>query len=898
MEKIRHLARNYHEDKGKFVIFSTFGRIKKTLRSKDVVIILTDGGCALWDKKSDKEPKSYGSWINIQSFSLENDKISLTFHQKDKEPIVIEFETDDSKYAVGAIGDILQHILYRFELDFIKLHKFKFIPAYPTNMSIVSRLIERAENENMAITGKQIKTIEDIFEVSKERFVLSDIPDVQNIFLAIIDIIPMTTFIRELVFQNLDIPNQYRILSAVIKQSETIDHIILQGQSSSRIEFFDGIKDSNQIALNSLTLVDANMSIDEMNKLSTINSIFNFSHIGFQNAFSETAKEFFYNGYVSTSLPNLISLNLDNMPNLNIEKLVPQISKLKILSLCNCGLEIGNTLEYISNTAPELRYLNISSNRCDKIPKNLNLPPKLFFYSIENISWKPGTFLTLLKILFDQIPDNSHLDFSDAHVEDDDWPSIFRFFSSQNGLRLQGFYWNHNIIKAEMCKFLESCSNLNILHVSGVLSNSSTDVLELFAGSLQKLTTLKTLRLSGSDTIFLGSTGFATISKLFASQKSLEYLDLSENKLQGTGVSSLPSVLKECSALKVLVFDNNDVENADILVNFAKSFDKSFSFPINDIGKLEKSESISDSQMKEICKANRSVIAKPNRSEQMAADQDAQYPKPSKNPLDQSSTVFFFEFPPIFPASIPKNFAITLNTLPEPVRTPYPKKNAKKLEISDTDGEEDEIPHNHSTPKKISKFTKRRIETSDDEDINEVSDKFESESDSERSTKNQEFKLRSNWSKSITFEDSDSSSAQTKPKKKLKKLYEDSEEKPVQKRPIPIPPKRPSSAISTVKRQKHPEMTESSSGEGEHIIKPVKNKVKQIAAPQLDDISDSNPSSAFGSDDEDDEFFEPKDPDWSFPLRYVPPPQDTERIVRQLGDKYSLGSLLTAVKRS
>ena len=44
--------------------------------------------------------------------------------------------------------------------------------------------------------------------------------------------------------------------------------------------------------------------------------------------------------------------------------------------------------------------------------------------------------------------------------------------------------------------------------------------------------------------------------------------------------------------------------------------------------------------------------------------------------------------------------------------------------------------------------------------------------------------------------------------------------------------------------------------------------------------------------------FEPKDPDWSFPLRYVPRPADTEQIVRDFGDKYSLGSLLIVVKRS
>ncbi|OHT13374.1 hypothetical protein TRFO_16464 [Tritrichomonas foetus] len=45
--------------------------------------------------------------------------------------------------------------------------------------------------------------------------------------------------------------------------------------------------------------------------------------------------------------------------------------------------------------------------------------------------------------------------------------------------------------------------------------------------------------------------------------------------------------------------------------------------------------------------------------------------------------------------------------------------------------------------------------------------------------------------------------------------------------------------------------------------------------------------------DDDDDFAPPRPADWSFPLYYVPAPTDTDQIIQDLNEKYSVGALLT-----
>ncbi|EAY20341.1 Leucine Rich Repeat family protein [Trichomonas vaginalis G3] len=886
MEKVRHSARNFHEQKGKFVIFSAFGKVKKTFGSKDVVIVLHDGGAALWDKKCENGPFLYGSWITLQSLNIDNDKITLSFRNKDSDPTVLEFETTDSKFAFGAIGDILQHVLYGFEQESLKLSKFKFSPSRPTTMSIMSRLIERAETEKMKITGDQIDKIEDIFEISRPAFNLSDIPDVQNILIAVFDIIPMTSFIRELIIPNLDFPTQYRILSILLQQAPSIYHLTFTGEANNRIEFFESLN-PNSINLTSLSFIDTNIKIPELNKLSTINSTANFNYISFQNALSAEALDFLYNGYLSASLPNLISLNLDNTKNLSFDKIANQISKLKMLSVANCNIEIGSALDLLTTNAPELRFLNMSSNSCENIKKKLKLPPKLSFMSFGDVSWKPGTLVSLLKIIFEEIPDNSKLDLSDAHVDDEEWPSVFNFLAKQNGMRLQNFYWSNNKISPELCTFFDNFPNLVVLYMSGVLSESSLELVNQFSVSLQKMTNLKTLKLTGTDTVFLGTQGLASISKAFASLTNLEYLDLSGNKIRDEGFSTLSNTLSKCTNMKTFVCDNNDLENPESLVNFCKLYPYPYSFPLNDINKFESIKKIHNSQVNEVCKSNRTNASRMNFLSLLQSDADinSKYPKPAKNPLDSPSNVYYYEFCSPFPNSISKEFGEYINSLGNPTKTPYPNKQ---------DSEENFV---HQKPRR------KIVSDTEDDDDDEAEKNPESDSSETQSSKKQEFKLRSNWGKSITFDDSDTFVPKPRPEgEKRRRLYSDAGDKPF-KCPIPkIPRPAKESVHASKKRTKHPDISDDSDSiqspeKEDQMINVVKPKVKQVIVPSLDGFSSSNESTVT-SEDEEDETFEPKEADWSFPLRYVPPPQDTEKIVRNLGDKYSLGSLLTAVKRS
>lgn len=80
-----------------------------------------------------------------------------------------------------------------------------------------------------------------------------------------------------------------------------------------------------------------------------------------------------------------------------------------------------------------------------------------------------------------------------------------------------------------------------------------------------------------------------------------------------------------------------------------------------------------------------------------------------------------------------------------------------------------------------------------------------------------------------------------------------------------------------------------------HDYKPV----RQIAAPSLHDDSDEDVEPRSFNETNDNEIENtPKPPDWSYPLRFIPPPSDSKQIIEELNEKYSVGSLLTYMKKS
>lgn len=100
--------------------------------------------------------------------------------------------------------------------------------------------------------------------------------------------------------------------------------------------------------------------------------------------------------------------------------------------------------------------------------------------------------------------------------------------------------------------------------------------------------------------------------------------------------------------------------------------------------------------------------------------------------------------------------------------------------------------------------------------------------------------------------------------------------------------------------------------------KSVKNRVQQRAPPPLEgsdydndnyddnDVYDRKIKPKFKSkslnknddDDDDENNVSPKPPDWSFPLVFVPPPDDSKQIVDDLSEKYSVGNLLRYMYQS
>lgn len=888
-------ARDLCENNGKTVIFCGVVSKKKTFGSKDSALVLHDGGAAFFSKSGQD---GYGSWLNLKSLSIEDDKINLVFNNQDrnKEDVKLNFSSKEAKFIFGAIGDILQHVLQKFELERLKIRKLHFQPARPTAASIFSRFCERAFLTKVQLTQSQANTLRQVLQYSLSKLDFSLFEDLNSIFYILIDIVPMIRNVSDIVIPSLTGIDVFPAMGILIRRENVISSITFNGPVDGDLDvFLKGAKEADETCLTSLVFKDLPLTKNNLENIIEVNSSRSLRHLGFQNSIASDAESIFYGRFLSHNMCNsLISLNLDYTEDINLENLMSLIPYIQVLSLKKCGLEISTTFEIITNScATELKFLNLSENKCSSFSSKCEFPEKLCKLSVSGIDWKKKSFSQFLAVAFRCLPDGFSLDVRNASIEKGDLEKAFKQLESQEGIRVGELIWDNNPIDERFFSFLESCENIVKLSMNGCISGSDSRCVSAFSKSIKKLRRLKSLRIAGKDSFKIGES-YGAILKYFKCLEQLEILDISNNNLQDAGVLEVAKCLSNISSFKILLFDFNNVASYETYTSFTETFNKKASFPATDLHGLTSNNKMTNEQYYDLTKKWRLLCGSKDGTMtfQCSSDPKAVYPKPPKNPMDISSSLFFYVFDPDFPEKITNEDADVISKMRKPTRTPY--KNAGKNQDDSSEESEDD-------DKKKKKKKNKTQDSSDDDEQDTVpkkkkKNKAQEESSDEDTKKNipkkkSKYSMKSNW---------DNQDITPIKKRKLNVFGDDdsSNDDSIAHSPAPKLPKSTSDKKPKGRRNGSDSSDDnlSSDDESNSPLPKMKNrnKVKQVNAPSLNSDDESNSS----EEEEDTIEFDPKDPDWSYPLRYVPCPSDTGNIVRELGEKYSLGSLLTAVKRN
>ena len=952
-------ARSFYEEKGKVAVYCYSVKYKIGWSKKDVVLALTESGASIFYKN---EVNFYASWIYIKSLSIDGNKIKMHFAQAPKfnEDLKLKFESKESSFIMGAIGDILQHVLQKFELKQLNIKQFHFQKSRPTTLSIISRFFERANTSKVQVSEMQKQQLFRILQLQLPVFDFSAFESFENIFYFLIDIVPMIDSISDVFVPPMQIQS-VDALNAMIRRPNSIENIFLNTINEDVGKFIVGCQEAEDTPLSSLGFYNCALNADHLNKIAEANKDRQFRHLSFQNTIKNDAIPIFHNILQRNLCDSLVSLNLDNTPDLDLKSILPNIEYIQILSLQNCGLEISKALELLQNQRMEnLKFLNLSQNKCDGdvLSNKLKLPNKLTVIALDFVHFINKSLSKLMKILFDNLPDNFSLQMSSIQVDNNkEFERMFALFGKLDGRRLSELVWNNNPIDERLFLLLEKCPNIVSLSLGGCFSDGDKKSIVSFSKCIKKFSNMRKLRINGSQQKKIGQKSLNSLVKNFSKLSMLEIFDISNNSLGDEGISQVFTTLQQLPKLDIVCFDGNEISSPNTLLNISRSMsNKRLSFPEIDVSSLFAQNKIDNNQYEELKKQWRIMLQKNGTLTSLPLQSEegkSKYPKPQKNGLDIATTIYYHVFEPYFPQKLTEERAQKIINSPPPQRTPY--KSADDSDDSDTgsddtessddysDEDSDESSEENVTTNKKNKDKnkkkpkKRRNQSDSDDDSDDDDDEFVS---MKSKSKNSKYSLKSSWQ-------SPNRQIMKKNKKQVKVFEDDSDEsddesdddirgmpKSVLHKQAPKTPKSKNSGLFYDKKKRGLDsdsddnynrrrknrgspygfydssdddgifpVSKSRNSSDDDDMDPLPNmgrkgrKVKQMRAPEMKGTFDESSSSDY-NEEEDMGDFEPQDPDWSFPLRYVPRPPDTEQIIRDFGEKYSLSSLLTVVKRS
>lgn len=548
-----------------------------------------------------EDRKNY--WHNVTSFNYEDNRIELYF---DNAPF--RFISDNSSEIFDIIMEIFLRCFTPDEIAPLDLARFAHPPIKVNGLGILNRnsiILAATDTEQ---TKGELEKLRDFVEYSKPSF---EIQGTSNYFKAIIEIVRAAPYLNSLIFPKVqETKNLYKIIAKFIQKPSKVNMISLYNRPDDNFDQLSKKSSTpsntnNKSNITALKFIDVEMEEEDLERIQNFAASTNIESLSFCNSLPTGILNSFSTNFLESEIiSNLSYLCLDGTKELNINEIIGKLSKLSILSLSDCNLEISNVFNQLAKSKIQnLRYLNLSHNKCSFNSKKLRLPPYLERIDLNSIEWTNSSLPKFLTQLFKQeLKDGIKLYINKIKIDDNEWESVFDTFESLTNYPLVEFSWNHNKLSSKFFDFLSNNSQLSYLFLNGCFSHTNEEEIIQFSRILPNLVNCTHLVIKGASDPFALREKVTILFEHIKKMNSITYIDFSNNIISSEGVEGFSKLINECSRLSHISFDGSKFDDNSCFENLIKEGEKRkrplfINWPKNDIKDLENSLQINESSI-------------------------------------------------------------------------------------------------------------------------------------------------------------------------------------------------------------------------------------------------------------------------------------------------------------
>lgn len=654
-------------------------KLFSSIIGKKCIFLFNDTTFTLYNPKKDNAIAMF-PWMHLKSISTDKNKIILTFKEpkaskaddeseEQSEFIIASAESNEKSIEIKQeICDLLQKVLTPKELKKIEFSNMNQPHVFPTVRSPYARYrmwksIYRDKED--FITDELTNKVICSFSYTGSYLNLGELPHIEQIFPMYLDLLTIAPQIEELRIPMIPTGKVYEPVTKLVASNYYLKYLEINGKVSKKFPLFlRSLKDNKYSQISSLSFVHSDFKVDDLELLYQF--IINNSSIRaleLHSALPPETMDFFYSSFLTPQLfDHLALLNLDRSYGTNLDKLLPKLRNLTMLSLACCDLDLGEVLNSISKySLLNLQILNLSGCIVKTVP-NEDLPQfnKNFKKLVLNhVSWPSNTLIPFFKFFMSHFrnPNSVGPSLCMAHqtASNEEWLQLFDYLSTVNDYQdLVELNWSNNPVNVEFIDFLSKNTKLAKLSMSGCFSERNPDVINRFCEFLSS-SRVKFLTISGNEVNHFGRFTAKVVNSLVNS-KTLQLLDVSNSYGKNEAIKELISLLETASSLNTINFDGLYPDTSDEFVSMMNTFiqyqeSKKISFPRSDIRQLNSSRALSVSNGNELARKYKfSYPVNPPFTQKQKRSSNMEPSMPAPNPtLTKNFMIYEYHATPDFP---------------------------------------------------------------------------------------------------------------------------------------------------------------------------------------------------------------------------------------------------------
>lgn len=242
---------------------------------------------------------------------------------------------------------------------------------------------------------------------------------------------------------------------------------------------------------------------------------------------------------------------------------------LKVLVLSDSGIDLTDLFEALDQAGhPHISKICANGNVCRReLRSDLMLSPGLRALQLWRVAWHGNNLIRLFEIAANENwkgYGRLMLGLDGIKMEESGWKEFSEFVSDFHADPFQFITFSNNPLSVEFLRYLLSRSNLLKLQISGCIHEEDTELIQLMCEMLPVNRTLAMLICRGSNKKYMCEAVFKILRALIPN-RALKILDVSNHRAGNEIVPVLLELLLQNGTLEGVVFDDNNIDDVDIL---------------------------------------------------------------------------------------------------------------------------------------------------------------------------------------------------------------------------------------------------------------------------------------------------------------------------------------------